>query len=260
MEKRMDFRFEVPRQPVGDVIELSNSDAERILLEKLKGPDSNRASALWDLAQFYKLTKQHEKALERLRELIRLLPNPEDKANCVFTIGQAMEQVGDYQAACRYYKEAETLEPANTFTSYFINNNLGFCLNTLGRFTEGETYCRRALAIDPKRSNAHKNLGIAFSGQGQYHEAARCFITATQVNAADPRAFHLLDQLLKEHPEMTFEFQDDMDCCRKAIEVATKRTNELQPVVQRGWRRQWVLLQIRARTFLLRFRGRIGKK
>jgi tetratricopeptide (TPR) repeat protein len=108
MDKRLDFRFEIPRPPCGPVVELSNAEAEKILLDKLAGAATDPRNALWELAQFYKLSGQHEKALVRLRELIERLPNPEDKANCVFTMGQTMEQVGDYAGAIRYYKEAET--------------------------------------------------------------------------------------------------------------------------------------------------------
>src|SRR5258705_9153836 len=185
MDKRLDFRIEIPRPPAGPVVEFSNEQAEKMLLGKVADAKADPRNALWQLAQFYKLTKQHEKAIQRLRELIQLLPDPEQKAECVFTIGQAMEQVSDYAAAVRYYKEAESLEPTHTFTWYFINNNLGFCLNTLGKFSDGEVYCRRALVTDAKRPNAHMNLGIALGGMGKYQEAARCYVSATQANAAD---------------------------------------------------------------------------
>ena len=163
-----------------------------MLLKKLDESKADPTQALWQLAQFYKLSKQHEKALERLRQLMERLPDPEAKAECVLTMGQAMEQVGDYPAAVRYYKEALGLEPTHTFTWYFINNNLGFSLNALSQFAEGEIYCRKAIEIDPNRPNAQKNLGIALAGRGQYADAARCFVAATQANAADGRAFRLL--------------------------------------------------------------------
>jgi len=253
MEKRLDFRFEIPPAPVGPVVELSLEQTEKLLLRKLDEAQADPVSALWDLAQFYKLTAQHEKALQQLRKLIELVPNPEAKANFIFTMGQAMEQVGDYPAAIRYYKEAEALEPARTFTWYFINNNLGFCLNTLGQFANGETYCRRAVQIDPGRCNAHKNLGIALSGQGLYRDAALCFVTATQANASDPRAFRLLQDVLKEHPELEYDFQDEVDLCGKAIEVARTKAAESQPVVHRGWRKHWALLRMRIQSLFRRF-------
>jgi tetratricopeptide (TPR) repeat protein len=242
MSERLDFRFSLPQAPKGPLVELSNAEAEKMLLSKLEESKADPTAALWNLAQFYKISKQHEKALERLRQLMERLPDPEQKAECVLTMGQAMEQVNDYPAAVRYYKEALALEPTHTFTWYFINNNLGFSLNTLGQFSEGEIYCRKALEIEPARPNAHKNLGISLQGRGEFREAARCFIAATQANAADARAFRLLQELLKQHPELEFEFQSAVDCCLKAVNVAARRAQELKPIVHRGWRKRLLLL------------------
>jgi Flp pilus assembly protein TadD len=96
--------------------------------------------------------------LDWLRKLMSRLPDLENKAGCVLTMGQAMEQVEDFQAAVRYYKEALALEPTDTDTWYFINNKLGFSLNKLGQFAEGEKYCRNAIKVNPNRPNAFKNL------------------------------------------------------------------------------------------------------
>jgi tetratricopeptide (TPR) repeat protein len=234
MEERLGFRLKLGRTPDSPWIELSSAEAERFLLQKLDEATADPTQALWQLAQFYKLDKQHEKALERLRQLLQRSPDPEDKALCVFTMGQAMEQVNDYAAAVRYYREAFAFTPTRTFTRYFIHNNLGFSLNMLGRFADGEEYCRRAVEIDPNRHNGHKNLGIALAAQGQYREAALAFVAATRANAADRRAFHLLVALLKQHPELECEFQDTLDCCRKAIDVAAKKAEESNPVVPQG--------------------------
>src|SRR5208283_3624639 len=98
MEGRLDFRFSIPRPPDGPLVELSAEDAEKMLLKKLTEAKADPTEALWQLAHFYKHAKQHEKALERLRQLMQRLPDPEQKAQCVLTMGQAMEQVGDYPA------------------------------------------------------------------------------------------------------------------------------------------------------------------
>ena len=91
MDKRLDFRFEVPPTPKGPVIALTYQEAEKLLLNKLDEATADPTKALWQLAHFYKVNKQHEKALERLRQLMQRLPTPEEKAACVFTMGQAME-------------------------------------------------------------------------------------------------------------------------------------------------------------------------
>jgi Flp pilus assembly protein TadD len=170
-------------------------------------------------------------------------------------MGQAMEQVGDYPAAVRYYKEALALEPTHTFTWYFINNNLGFSLNTLGQFAPGEIYCRKAIEVDATRPNAHKNLGIALAGQGEHREAAKSFVTATQANAADSRAFRLLQDLLRQHPELEYEFAGAAESCQKAVEVAAIKAEEVKPVVLRGWKKHLFLLSIRLRTIWKRIQG-----
>jgi tetratricopeptide (TPR) repeat protein len=246
MDSEMKFRFVVPPAPAGPLIELSADEAERMFLAALDA-NEDRKQALWNLAQFYKIHGQHEKALERLRELIALLPDPESKAECIFTMGQAMEGAGDFEAAVKYYRAATTLEPASPCIWYFIHNNLGFSLNTLGRFEEGELYCRRAIAIDPNRPNGHKNLGIALASRGNYQDAARSFITATQVNAADARSLRLLEKLAREHPELEIDLKDEIENCELAVNVAAEKLQASQPKVVRGSRKHIALWWVKAR-------------
>jgi len=248
MDKRLDFQFSIPRPPDGPLVEMSADEMERTLLKRLEEEKSQPTEALWQLARFYQQRKQHEKGLACLRQALAHMPDLERKANCVLAMGQMMEAVQDYEAAVRYYKEALALEPVQTDTWYFINNNLGFSLNTLGQFADGETYCRKAIEINPNRPNAFKNLGIALKAQGEYRQAARCFVTSTQVNAADARSFHLLQEMLREHPELEYEFQGDVECCKKAVEVAAHKAAELKPVVYRGWRKHLILWQGKLRA------------
>src|SRR6266436_678608 len=158
MEDGLQFRFAVPRPPQGPLVEMSAAEMEKTLLKRL----------------------QAEKGLACLRQALPQMPDAERKAHCVLALGQMMESVGDYSSAVGYYKEAFALEPGQTDAWYFINNNLGFSLNQLGQFGEGEKYCRKAIEIDPNRPNAFKNLGIALSGQGDFRGAANCFVAATQ--------------------------------------------------------------------------------
>jgi protein O-GlcNAc transferase len=123
-------------------------------------------------------------------------------------------------SAVRYYREALAFEPVAPEAWYFIHNNLGFSLNQLGRFSEGEFYCRTAIGILPERPNAHKNLGLAHAGQGRWREAALCFIEATRVRPQDPRSCAHLEDLLKAHPELHPEFAQPALECRAAVTAA----------------------------------------
>jgi tetratricopeptide (TPR) repeat protein len=248
MDKRLDFQFSIPRPPEGLLVEMSAEEMERTLLKRLEAEKSQPIDALWQLARFYQQRKDHEKGLNCLRQALAHMPDVESKAHCVLGMGQLMEAVQDYEAAVRYYREALALEPVQTDTWYFIHNNLGFSLNTLWQFAEGERYCRNAIQIDPTRPNAFKNLGIALKGQGEYRDAAKCFVTATQVNAADGRSLCLLQELLREHPELEYEFQGDVESCRNAVEFAAQKLAEAKPVVYRGWRKHLIIWQAKLRS------------
>lgn len=258
MDQSWSFQYTKPPQPEGPLGELSESEAERILLERVNADNADKADALWQLARSYARVKRRDKAMECLRQVLDLKSDLESKAGCILAMGQAAEQVEDYEGAIRFYKEALSLEPCSTATWYFIHNNLGFSLNILGQFSEGEAYCRRAIAIDSSRPNAFKNLGIALEGQDRRNEAAQCYVTATRVNASDPRALALLEALLSKHPELHVDFRTELEVCRKAVEFAANQTGKHQPVVLRGWRKHLVLLQARCRRVVGRLLGRKG--
>lgn len=173
-ERSLVFKYSLPQPAGGPLDELSFEEAEQLLHKNLREATTDPKDALWQLARFYSSAKQHEKALDYLRQNMALQPDTEHKAHCVLAMGQTMEQVGDYEAAVRFYREAFAHEPVNTGVWYFINNNLGFSLNALGRFEEGEQYCRAAITIDRQRPNAFKNLGLALQGQRRFREAAQC--------------------------------------------------------------------------------------
>lgn len=228
----MDFRFAIQKPPPGPVVEVTAEEMEKMLLKRLEAEKDHPLDALWELARLYQQTKQAEKGLACLRQALKLMPDAEQKAVCVLRMGQMMETARDYPAAVQFYKEAMALEPMRTDVWYFINNNLGFSLNTLGQFVEGEKYCRNAVEINPNRHNAYKNLGIALAGQGDYAGAARCFVSATQANAADPRAFYLLRDLVRDHPELEYEFGEALSACQNAVEAVGKKVEEMK--------RQWL--------------------
>jgi tetratricopeptide (TPR) repeat protein len=253
MEPNWKFRYSLPPPKQDGVVEITAKEAENILLENLNRERDNPDDALWQLAKFYSESQQSEKGLEYFHKAMDRLPDAERKASCLLAMGQAMERADDYHAALRYYKEAMALEPTDPRTWYLVHNNIGFCLNTLGNFQEGKTYCQRAIAINPDRHNAYKNLGIAQQGLGRFCEAAKCFIVATQANASDPRSAKLLTELLREHPELQPEFGADAECCTQAVKSAEDEIAKMQPVVHQGWKEQMFLLRIKLRGLSRRF-------
>lgn len=193
------------------------AEAERALLQQLEQLPERRGLTLQRLAQLYRRDGRHDQAIARMRELFAMPLDLEFKAAFALAMGGHAESDGDYLGAVCYYEETLKLKPADPMTAYFGSNNLGFSLNELGRFVEGEASCRTAIPILPERPNAHKNLGLALAGQQRWREAAACYVEATRVCAGDPRSCTHLEELLIGHPELVAEFGEAAKECRRAV-------------------------------------------
>jgi CheY-like chemotaxis protein/tetratricopeptide (TPR) repeat protein len=218
---------------------ISDEEAEKLLLEKVNKTQSEFQEAVLSLARFYSQVGKQGEAASYIQQLIVSTDSPESKAFFYLTLGQLMEQVQDYQNAVKFYLQAFSLEPVSNRTWYFINNNLGFCLNHFGRFKDAEPYCRSAIQIDPNRYNAHKNLGISLQGLGQLAKAAKCFISAVRKDSNDPRALKHLEELVVAHPTLAAELPDIdrqlQNCCdavRVASEYRQKRLREQEAQIR----------------------------
>ncbi|HEU4345332.1 MAG TPA: tetratricopeptide repeat protein [Candidatus Binatia bacterium] len=128
--------------------------------------------------------------------------NADRTAFCWAALGQIAEDEENWNAAVSHYLKGLAIAPSDSTTAYFLNNNAGHCLNRLGRYSEAERYCRRAIEINPKLHYAYKNLGISLQGQGDVVGAAWVWIDATKANRADPRAFFLLEKLVHDRPDL----------------------------------------------------------
>lgn len=224
----MRFRFQVPKPPEGEVVEITAEAYEEMLLKRLADPNENRTMVMWELAQHCKNHGKVEQAMAHFKALLDCVESLEAKAKIVLALGQTSERAGDFEMAIGFYRHALAMEPTDVFTDYFVFNNLGYSLVQLGQFVEAEAHCRQAIQIDPTRCNAHKNLGLALQGQGRLPEAAQCFVSATQANASDDRSLHHLLSLLTDHPHLKSEFLDHFKACREAVAFAAKERRKAE--------------------------------
>ena len=133
---------------------------------------------------------------------VELEEDPQKRAGGILCLGSTAEKAGDFGLAATVYKRAFELPQSDNDAWYFLNNNLGFCLNQLVRNEEAEGYCRSAISINPARHNAHKNLGISLEGLGRIVESAECYLTAAELCPQDPRALALLKKLVAQHSDI----------------------------------------------------------
>ena len=166
-----------------------DTELEKKLLEQVM-QSGHSESAINELIDFYVKADDFEGAAYR----------------CI-GMGAEMEYHKEYEQAIRFYSCGLSRQPQTTDILYFLNNNLGYSLIMLGRHTEAEGYCEKAISLNPDRHNAFKNLGLSLQGQGRYSEAAENFMQAVRncSVAFDPRALNHLEDLLLNHPEVMSE-------------------------------------------------------
>lgn len=204
---------------------MSADPTEQSLLRRLETEPGRRERTLQELAVWYRRAGRHQEAIARLEEFCAISRDTEGVAVSLLAMGGRAEEVADFVAAVAYYEAALKQNPNAPEVRYFVRNNLGFSLNQLGRFVEGEACCRTAIPILPERPNAHKNLGLALAGQGRWREAAACYVEATRVRPSDPRSCAHLEQLLRDHPGLVAEFGEAARDGRNAVGTARAWAN-----------------------------------
>jgi tetratricopeptide (TPR) repeat protein len=229
MEKpELEFSFKISNLPDGEP--MTAGEIERILLEQLDRGEIPEKKVLNNLHSLYAQSQMHEKTMAVLERLFEMVEDDEERARYLLYLGQLMERMNDFPMAENFYRDAIILKPQDPAVWYFINNNLGFCLNKLGQHEDAERFLHTAIETDPSRSNAYKNLGLCFQGRGLFDNAAQCFIMATQVNAADPRSLRHLEILAREHPDLSSlipEFDETLKKCREAVQIAKANQPDL---------------------------------
>ena len=233
MSEDFEFFVSVPDLPEGQA--LTFEEMEKLLLGELKKSGGTSEQTLFNLAYLYSEAGRQDLAVGYVKQLLEVTKDPEKRAAGTLTLGQLMEQTGDFRNACVYYEWTLGLEPGRKLTRYLGHNNLGYSLNQLGRTEEAEPHFRQAISVDPQRPNAYKNLGLTCEALGRPEEAAECYVRATKADASDTRAFSHLTTLVERRPDLLEKvphLRRDMERCRKFTKVA----DGLTPDFGEHWR------------------------
>lgn len=182
-------------------------DTETLLLERLKSSTSSEDYFRWMLfvVGFYRGINKIEAASALLDGFIKASKDLEQSAHCYLALGQIATDEQRLEDALKHFAHALELAPKARKVVYVLHNNIGYCLNTLGRFIEAEKHCRSAIAIDWTRASGYRNLGISLHGQGNISGAAWALAEAVRADATDNRASTLLEKLLALHPSLAVQ-------------------------------------------------------
>jgi tetratricopeptide (TPR) repeat protein len=230
----MEFRFTISR--LHDGIVMTVDEIEKVLLQQIEETQGMAKQAIWDLAVLYSETGRQQQAADCIGRLDAMAVDDQERVSCGLAMGQLQEQLGDFEAAVRYYAAALELKPEDDNRLYWLHNNLGYSLIQLDRAKEAIAVLEPAVTIGRDRPNAYKNLGLAHTLLGAYAIATAYFVSATQANAADARSLRLLEELIEAHPEVSVDVPDlraKLAACRDAVAHAAAQ----QPDLDGHWKK-----------------------
>jgi tetratricopeptide (TPR) repeat protein len=176
-------------------------DTEELLLERMKNSSSSDDYFRWMLfvVGFYRGINNIEAARDLLEGFIKISKDSEQSSHCYLALGQIATDEQRHEDALKHFTLALDLAPKKRKVIYVLHNNIGYCLNTLGRFVEGEKHCRCAIDIDWTRASGFRNLGISLNGQGNVLGAVWALSEAVRADATDHRAAAILAKLVALH-------------------------------------------------------------
>ena len=180
-------------------------ETERNLKDDLAKVSSldERMKILEELVSLYRYANKFDDAIKILGDNIVNKKNYNHwNAHLLFKQGQVLEGKYDFDKAIEYYNSSIQLKIENAWLNYFQYNNIGFCYNFKMKFEEADYACREAIKINPDFYNAWKNLGVSLEHQGRYLDAAKCYLTAINLNMENHRAAMHLKRMISRQPRL----------------------------------------------------------
>jgi tetratricopeptide (TPR) repeat protein len=187
--------------------ETTPADTETLLLSRLEASSTVEDYFRWLLfvVGFYRGINKVDAAVALLEKFIRSNKDPEQSAHCYLALGQIATDEQRHEIALKHFTAALQLRPKKRKVLYVLHNNIGFCLNTMGRFVDAERHCREAINVDWTRGSAYRNLGLSLNGQKNIAGAAWALTESVKADQGDQRARVLLEKLLTLHPVLGAE-------------------------------------------------------
>ena len=155
-------------QPLFDLID--HGESHRAILNASRLQENGDQSA--DLLRVLGIAGIHTNQLEMaVSALGALVTSGRGDILDRFSLGKALEETGNYQAALNLYQKINVEDPENADAHVATAN----CLAKLERWEDSIASSKRALSINPKNTFALWNLGAIFQGLGNNDEAEAAY-------------------------------------------------------------------------------------
>jgi tetratricopeptide (TPR) repeat protein len=162
------------------------------------------------------------KALEALRRVISLQPQPAFLSAIYTMVGMIHARAGNQQAAIKALEEAIRLNAQAEFAQLF----LGTALMLSNRFDEAIGPIKKALELDPELTHANFYLGHIYTNLDRWDEAIAAYNAEIDTHPQSPEAYQELARLFVRLGDENVEERDQYYL--KAIETFSK-WSEIEP-------------------------------
>jgi tetratricopeptide (TPR) repeat protein len=134
--------------------------------------------AHYNMALALEALGSHAAALEHYQEARQLRPS---LVEAHYRLGLLLQEEGRRQRAIQCFRAASALRPGSAFALLCDATIAGL----LGDDTTSEELVRRAIALEPRNSEAHAVLGTILMQRGQFEDAAASYDLANALNTED---------------------------------------------------------------------------
>jgi len=135
----------------------------------------------WKLAdeiQSARLKQKEGKFSEAEGIYKNILARHPDNFDALHMIGTIYVQIGNYNHAIKYIKQALQINPKSAIANY----NLGVAFRDNELLDEALTYYQKAIDLNPTFAESYYNLGYIFLKKGHLDEAINCYQKIVQIN------------------------------------------------------------------------------
>jgi tetratricopeptide (TPR) repeat protein len=127
------------------------------------------------LASSYAELGQYDKAVDALKEAIKLKP---DYESAYVSLAFNYERMGQYDNAIEAYQEAIKLQPDDPSPYNF----LAFNYRRTGQYEKAVEEYNKSIELKPDNASPYSGLGYAYMGLKQYEKAIEAFKKAISIN------------------------------------------------------------------------------
>ncbi len=146
--------------------------------------EPENAGAWFSLGNAYNNLKQYDQAIQAYREALRIQPENEAWNN----LGAAYGGLKQYNQAIQALREALRIQPENAMAWH----NLGIAYGNLKQHDQAIQAWREALRIQPEYADAWYNLGVTYDNLVQLDQAIQSYREALRIQPENAKAWYKL--------------------------------------------------------------------